>query len=172
MAHSAPVSSAMENNSALLSIAVNLLLWVCETWALLSEDCNQLNVCFNKWVRAMTGTKWSEIREKCLTNKQLCERLDNIESFDEIYNHRCLNWFIKLAVMPATESENRLPRKLLGAWCPTGNHLPGRPLKNTRHSHLDLLNNLQFDESDPMLRNRLLQGGAMTRMCVLYCLNN
>ena len=25
------------------------------------------------------------------------------------------------------------------------------PLKNTRHSYLDLLNNLKFDESDPIL---------------------
>ena len=116
-----------------MAIVVNLLLWGCETWALLSEDRNRLNVCFNKWVRAMTGTKWSDIREKRITNKQLRERLDNIESFDEIYNHRCLNWFIKLAVMPATESENRLPRKLLGAWCPTGKRLRGGQLKNTRH---------------------------------------
>ena len=97
------------------------------------------------------ATKWSDIREKHLTNKQLHERLDNIESFDEIYNHRCLNWFVKLAIMPATESVNHLPQKLLGAWCYTGNRLRGRPLENTRHSYLDLLNNLKFDESDPIL---------------------
>ena len=40
-----------------MAIVVNLLLWGCETWALLSEDRNRLNVCFNKWVRAMTGTR-------------------------------------------------------------------------------------------------------------------
>ena len=57
----------------------------------------------------MTGTEWSEIREKHLTKKQLRECLDNIESFDEIYNCCCLNWFVKLANMPATESENRPP---------------------------------------------------------------
>ena len=33
----------------------------------------------------MTGTKWSDIREKRLTNEQLRERLDNIEYFEEIY---------------------------------------------------------------------------------------
>ena len=38
----------------------------------------------------MTGTNWNEIREKRLTNKQLRERLDNIESFDKIYNRCCL----------------------------------------------------------------------------------
>ena len=37
--------------------------------------------------------------------------------------------------MSATESENRLPWKLLGAWCSTGNCLCGHPPKNTRHSY-------------------------------------
>ena len=53
--------------------------------------------------------------------------------------------------MPATDSENRLPQKLLGAWCPTGKRLRSRPLRNTHHSYLDLLNNLKFDESDPIV---------------------
>ena len=99
----------------------------------------------------MTGTRWSEIREKRLTNKQLRERLDNIESFDEIYNRRCLNWFVKLANMPATESENRLPWKLLGAWCYKCSRLRGGQKKNTRKNYLDLLNNFKFDASDPIL---------------------
>ena len=79
-----------------MAIVMHLLLWGCETWALLSEDRNRFMVCFNKWVRAMTGTRWSEIREKRLTNKQLRERLDNIESFDEIYSCRYFNWSVKL----------------------------------------------------------------------------
>ena len=98
----------------------------------------------------MTGTKWRDIREKRPTNKQLHERLDNIESFNEIYNHCCLNWLIKLAIMQATESENR-SQKILGAWCSTGNCLRGRPLGNTCQTYLDLLNNLKFDEPDPIL---------------------
>ena len=60
---------------------------------------------FNKWIRIMIGTKWSDTREKLLTNKQLRECLDNIESFDETYNRRCLNWFIKLAIMPAIQNQ-------------------------------------------------------------------
>ena len=44
----------------------------------------------------MTGTKWNEIREERLTNKQLCKLLNNVEYFDEIYNRRCLTWFVKL----------------------------------------------------------------------------
>ena len=76
-----------------VTIVTYLLLWGCERWALLSEDCNQLNICFKKWIRAMTWTRWREIREKHLTNKQLRESLVNIESVDDIYNRRCLNWF-------------------------------------------------------------------------------
>ena len=60
----------------------------------------------------MTGTKWRDLREKRITNKQPCERLDNIESFDEIYNPRCLNWFTKLTIMPATESENLIAHQI------------------------------------------------------------
>ena len=41
----------------------------------------------------------------------------HLSSFDEIYNRRCLNWYVKLENMPVTESENRIPRKLIGAWC-------------------------------------------------------
>ena len=44
-----------------------------------------------------------------------------------------------------------LPRKLLGAWCSIGNCLRGGQLKTTRHVCLNLLNNLKFDESDPIL---------------------
>ena len=94
---------------------------------------------------------YAGIRPFTLGYKQLRERLDSIESFDEIYNHRCLNWFVKMAVMSETESENRPPKKLLGAWCSTGNRLRSRPPKNTRHSYLDLLNNLKVDESNPIL---------------------
>ena len=117
----------------------------------------------------MTGTKWRDLREKRITNKQPCERLDNIESFDEIYNHRCLNWFTKLTIMPATESENRLPRKLLGAWCSTGNRLRGRPQKNTRLAYPDLLNNLKFDESDPILGSNK---GELSCIFVLINIDN
>ena len=44
------------------------------------------------------------------------------------------------------------PGKLLGAyWCYNGNRLSGGQLKTTRHTYLDLLNNLKFDKSDPII---------------------
>ena len=124
----------------------------------------------------------SEIREKRPTNKQLCERLDNIESFDEIYNRCCLSWFKKLENMPGAIYENPSPHNLLGAWCENivlplvllwnNLHLcvdfsdcylvgpmiwtPKSSLRYTEgkylyRNYLDLLHNLKFDESDPIL---------------------
>ena len=52
----------------------------------------------------------TEINEKY--NRQLHGCLDNIESFDEIYNHRCLNWCVKLKQNQWTTSWNSL---VLGA---------------------------------------------------------
>ena len=53
--------------------------------------------------------------------------------------------------MPATESENHLPTKLLGAWCYNYSRFRGGQLKNTRKNYLDWLNNLKSDASDPIL---------------------
>ena len=41
------------------AIDINLLLWGCESWALTAGQRNNLNVRFNRWVRAMSRTtKW------------------------------------------------------------------------------------------------------------------
>ena len=80
------------------------------------------------------------------------EHLDNIESFDKIYNHRCLNWFVKLTNMPATESENRPPpgnSLVLGATIVVVSAADrGKILSRTL---LIWFNNLKFDDSDPIL---------------------
>jgi len=133
------------------AIVINLLLWGCETWALTKQHQNRLNSCYNKWIRAMTGTKWKEVREHRITNKSLREKLDNIDSFDEIYASRCFNWLEKLADMPATISDSRLPRKLLGAWCHDGKRARGHPRQTTRRAYLNLVKKLKFDDEDGIL---------------------
>ena len=135
------------------AIVVNLLLWGCETWALTKKHRDRLNSCYNKWIRAMTGTKWKEIRENRISNKSLREQFDNIDSFDEIYASRCFNWLEKLAEMPATISNSRLPRRLLGAWCFGGKRAPGKPPQTTRRAYLNLVKKLKFDEGDCILGN-------------------
>ena len=59
-----------------------------------------------------------------------------------------MNWTEKVAKMPATLDDNRLPRKLLGAWCFGGKRRPGGQLKILRKPYLDLLHKLQFDTND------------------------
>ena len=75
----------------------------------------------------MAGTRWWEIREKRISNKSFPKKLDNIDSFEEIYATHCFNWLEKLADMPATISNSRLPGMLLGAWCFGGKQENARP---------------------------------------------
>ena len=56
----------------------------------------------------MTGIIMREVRKKRLSNKELFGRLNNIESINEIYNRRCLNWFEKQANTPAAKSDKSI----------------------------------------------------------------
>ena len=97
----------------------------------------------------MTGNRWREIRENRISNKSLREKLDNIDSFEEIYATRCFNWLEELADMPATISNSRLPHMLLGAWCFGGKRVKGRPRHTTRRVYLNF--KLKFDKLDCIL---------------------
>ena len=57
----------------------------------------------------------------------------------------------KVANMPATVDDNRLPRKLLGAWILGGKRQSGGQRKTLRKSYLDLLRKLQLDRNDSAL---------------------
>ena len=131
------------------AIVINLLLWGCESWGLKACHHQELSVCFNRWIRAMNGV--SKIDR--ITNVELRRRLD-IESITEIMDRRRMNWLEKLADMPATQSDNRLPRMLLGAWIFQGKRAQGGPLKSLRNSYLDLLRKLKFDKEDPVLGSK------------------
>ena len=97
-----------------MAIVVNILLWGCETWALTKQQHQRLESCFNRCIRAMTSTRWKEIRENRISNKFIREKLDNIDSFGEIYATRCFNWLEKLTDMPATISNLDPPHP---TWC-------------------------------------------------------
>ena len=100
-----------------------------------------------------------------ITNLELRRRLD-IESIIEIMDRRRMNWLEKLVVMPATQSNNRLPRMLLGAWIFQGKRARGRPLKSLRNSYLDLLRKLKFDDEDPVLGSKC---GELKHIIDLIC---
>ena len=62
-----------------------------------------------------------------------------------------MKWMEKVANMPATADDNRLPRKLLGAWIFRGKRQSGGQRKTLRKSYLDLLRKLQLDSNDSAL---------------------
>ena len=57
---------------------------------------------------------------------------------------RHMNWMEKVAKIPATLDDNRLPRKLLGAWSFGGKRRRGGQLKTKHNSYLDLLRKLNL----------------------------
>ena len=65
-----------------------------------------------------------------------------------------MKWLEKLVNMPITQSNNRFPWMLLGAWIFQGKRARGRPLKSLRNSYLDLLRKLKFDDEDPVLGSK------------------
>ena len=144
---SLPCSTRIQLFSA---IVVNLLLWGCESWGLKSGNHQALKVCFNRWIRAMNGVK----KIDHINDEELRRRLD-IESLQEIMDRRRMKWLEKLVKMPATQSENRFPRMLLGAWIYKGKRPKGRPLKSLRNSYWDLLKKLKFDDFDPILGSKI-----------------
>ena len=95
------------------AIVINLLLWGCESWTLTAGQRQSLNVRFNRWIRAMSRMTKLDLRNLSIRDKELRKRL-GIESLSEILDRRCMIWMEKVANMPATIDDNRLPRKLLG----------------------------------------------------------
>ena len=68
-----------------------------------------------RWIQAVSRMTTLELRKRSIRDKDLRQRL-GIESLSEHLNCRRINWMEKVANMPATVDNNRLPHKLLGAW--------------------------------------------------------
>ena len=62
-----------------------------------------------------------------------------------------MKWIGKVANVPATLEDNRLPRKLLGAWIFRCKRRRGSQRKTLRKSNLDLLRKLQLDSNGSAL---------------------
>ena len=108
---------------------------------------HNFNVRFNSWVRVISRMIKLDLRKHSLRDEELRKRLE-IESLDEILDRRRMNWMEKVAKIPATLDDNRLPRKLIGGRFFEGNRQQGGQLKTLRKSHLDLLRKLRFDTDD------------------------
>ena len=64
-----------------------------------------------------------------ITNEDLRRCLD-IESITETIDCQHMKWLEKLVNMPASRSNHRFPRMLLGAWIFQGKRARGRPLNS------------------------------------------
>ena len=92
-----------------------------------------------------------DLRNLSIRDKELRKCLGIESSLCEILDHRRMNWIEKVANMPATVDDNRLTRKLLGAWILGGKKQSGGQRKTLRKSYLDLLRKLQLDSNDSAL---------------------
>ena len=73
---------------------------------------------FSKMVRfAPYKRTLSSIQFKLILNKELGYRLDNIKFLRNLQPPIPNNWFDQLANMPAANTRNSLPWKLLEVWC-------------------------------------------------------
>ena len=50
------------------SITINLLLWGCESWALMKVLISKLEVFYNRCIRNILDIKWNEVIEFKITN--------------------------------------------------------------------------------------------------------
>ena len=136
--------------------------------ALTAGQQNNLNVRSNRWVRAMSRTtKWGQ-RILSIRDEELRKRL-GIHLFDDILDRRRTNWMEKVAKMPTTFDDNRLPRKLLGACCFGGNRRPGGELKILRKYVLGLLRKFQFDTNDKSDSALCGSHGTLRNILELIC---
>ena len=57
------------------AIVINLLLWGCESWALTAGQRHNLNVRFNRWIRAMSRMTKRELQTHSIRDEELMKRL-------------------------------------------------------------------------------------------------
>ena len=124
-----------------------------------------INVRFNRWIPAMSRTTKLDLQIHSIRDEELRKRL-GIESLSEILDRRRMNWLEKVAKIPATLDDNRLPRKLLGDWYFGGKRRQGGQSKTLRKSYLDLLRKLQFDTNDSALCG---PNGTLRNILELIC---
>ena len=92
------------------SLVVNLLLWVCENWALQEESLRKLQTFHTKCCRAMIGVSMWEVAMYSVTNENVLKYV-GVPPMENIIHHRRLTWMGKIARMPF----ERFPRKFLAA---------------------------------------------------------
>ena len=101
------------------TLALPVLLYGSETWAVKARDARRITTAEMKYVRRTAGYTWTHFK----TNAQITKELKITQILDRLLEYK-RNWIQHVNRMP----RNRLPR-VMKHYSPTGRRNHGRPLK-------------------------------------------
>ena len=120
------------------ALTVNTVLWGCESWALKSSLIKKLESMHHNCLRQIVG--YNFYRDGKVTNEDIrAEALGAYTMETNLELRRC-RWLEKVANM----GDNRLPRKLFGAFCHVKSRRRGKAKVTIRHGYRDTLEKLGF----------------------------
>ena len=118
------------------AIPCNLLLWLCESWALRKTFLDFLEVFLHKGIRRILRIKMSQVIDRHIENASILEKFYNIL---KIKNQIAFQQLTYLGKIFRREASHILTR-LLTAWCDHPRKV-GRPLLTNKQS---IVSNIQF----------------------------
>jgi len=130
-----PLSERLRYYNAL---TINTVLWGCESWALKASLVKKLEGMHHNCLRQIVG--YNYYLHGHVKNEDIrAEALDTYTMETNLELRRC-RWLEKIAHM----GENRMPRKLLGAFCHGKTRKRGKSKATIRHGYVDTLKKLGF----------------------------
>ena len=130
------------------AIPCNLLLWVCESWALRQSLLDLLEVFLHRNIRRILGISMVKVREMNITNTYVRRKFYKIPCIRNQFAFRQLSYVGKIFQREGTH----LPTRLLTAWCDHPRKR-GRPLLTHKMS---LARNLR------LIITEVDEGGALS----------
>ena len=107
---------SVDNQSKYLifpAIPINILLWVCENWALWTSLLEKLEVFLHCSIRRILGIIMTKVKDQHITNETIRRKYFGILNIEEQIATQQLKFIGKVA----RNSDDHLPTKLLTAWC-------------------------------------------------------
>ena len=120
------------------ALTINTVLWGCESWALKALLVKKLEGMHHNCLRQIVGHNY--YLHGHVKNEEIrAEALDAYTMETNLELRRC-RWLEKIANM----GENRMPRKLLAAFCHGKTRRRGKSKATIRHGYVDTLKKLGF----------------------------
>ena len=107
---------SVDNQSKYLifpAIPINILLWVCENWALWTSLLEKLEVFLHCSIRRILGIIMTKVKDKHLTNEIVRRKLFGILNIEEQIATLQLTFIGKVT----RNYDDHLTTKLLTSWC-------------------------------------------------------